>query len=86
LYLIGVRDKPTLKKYELSNEKAREKDVREVYFNESFIKTKIYWRENLKAGYEIEGPAIIEQYDSTVVIPPNWVCFVDEYLNLRIKK
>jgi len=86
LYLIGIRDKPTLKKYELSNEKAREKDVREVYFNESFIKTKIYWRENLKAGYEIEGPAIIEQYDSTVVIPPNWVCFVDEYLNLRIKK
>ncbi len=86
LYLIGIRDKPLLKKYELSSENAKEKEIRQVYFNEQYIETKIYSRKDLKAGNEIIGPAIIEQYDSTIVIPPNWYCFVDEYLNLQVRK
>jgi N-methylhydantoinase A len=32
----------------------------------------------------IEGPAIIEQLDSTTVIPPGVRAEVDEWLNVRI--
>jgi len=48
------------------------KEFRKVYFIESrkSIKTPIYKRVSIPYGYKIEGPAIIEQVDSTIVIPP----------------
>ena len=48
-------------------------EMREVYFEESggFIKTPIFRRENLRANQIIYGPAIIEQLDTTTVLPPN---------------
>ena len=33
---------------------------------------------------KIIGPAIIEQLDSTTVVPPNDTAEIDEWLNIRI--
>ncbi len=46
--------------------------------------TPYYDRAQLKAGNRIEGPAVVEQYDSTTVIPPGCVAQVDRYGNLII--
>ena len=34
----------------------------------------------------VSGPAVIEQLDATVLIPPGSNAYVDEWLNLRISE
>lgn len=60
---------------------------REVYFEEAgdYVDTRIYDRDKIKAGNEIQGPAIIEQMDSTIVVPPGHTARADQYLNLMIR-
>ena len=41
---------------------------------------------DLPAGARIEGPAIIDQLDSTTVVPPGWRAEVDEWLNIRMHR
>ncbi len=59
---------------------------RPVYFEEAraFVATPIYRRERLRAGHRLAGPAIVEQMDSTTVIPPGQEAVVDERANLLI--
>jgi len=46
---------------------------RPVWFRETgFAETEIFSRNGLVPGTEISGPAIIEQMDSTTVVPPGW--------------
>jgi N-methylhydantoinase A len=60
--------------------------TRPVYFEEAadFVDAVLYERARLVCGAEIEGPAIVEQIDSTVVLPPGAVGRVDEALNIVI--
>jgi N-methylhydantoinase A len=60
--------------------------TRRVYFEDAgeFIETEIYDRVKLANGMEFEGPAIVEQLDSTVVLPPRSSASVDEFLNVVI--
>ncbi|WCB94916.1 hypothetical protein DSM104299_03656 [Baekduia alba] len=46
--------------------------------------TQVYDREQLRAGHRIVGPAIVEQYDTTTVIPPGLVADVDRYGNIVV--
>ena len=48
------------------------------------VSTRFYDRAALKAGNTIEGPAIVNQYDSTTVIPPGLTARVDRYGNIVI--
>jgi N-methylhydantoinase A len=59
--------------------------VRKVYFKDGWVNTPVYWRDDLPVGYKIEGPAIVEEYDSTTVIPPGWVAVVGGHGELRIE-
>ena len=45
----------------------------------------LYERERLDIGATVSGPAIIEQFDSTTVIPPGWSGRVDAYRNLILR-
>jgi len=63
------------------------KAFRRTYFRDSgWIRTAVYTRNSLRPGYQVEGPAIIEEYDSTTVVPPEWVLRVDEFSNLIIER
>lgn len=44
--------------------------------------TAIYWRPALGRDTVIEGPAAIEQYDTTTIVPPGWTARVDDHFNL----
>jgi len=48
------------------------KDTREAFFDGAFRETPVYDRDGLGAGATVEGPAILEQHESTVVVPPTW--------------
>ena len=66
--------------------RAAESHRRRVYFgNETgFVDTPVYKRASLKANSQIEGPAIIEETESTLVLPPDFSCQVDAALNILI--
>ncbi|MDT4974810.1 MAG: N-methylhydantoinase, partial [Pseudonocardiales bacterium] len=49
-----------------------------------YIDTAIYWRPDLAPGVVIRGPAIIEEYGSTVPLHPGFVARVDGYGNLLV--
>ncbi len=58
---------------------------RDVWFDGKAHNAAIYDRAKLTAGAEISGPAIVEQIDSTTVIPPETSASVDTYLNILIR-
>ena len=62
-------------------------DKRRVFFDAAgWIETPVYHRQALLPGARIEAPAIIEQYDATIIVPPGWKACVDELSNLCLKK
>jgi N-methylhydantoinase A len=46
----------------------------------------LYERDLIDIGVVIAGPAIVEQFDATTVIPPGWEGRVDGYRNLMLQK
>jgi N-methylhydantoinase A len=46
----------------------------------------LYERDRLDIGAVVEGPAIVEQFDATTVIPPGWRAEVDRRRNLVLDK
>ncbi len=48
------------------------KGSREVFFGDSFHEAPVFDRVGLAEGQAVEGPAILEQNESTVVVPPAW--------------
>jgi N-methylhydantoinase A/oxoprolinase/acetone carboxylase beta subunit len=49
------------------------------------VATRYYDRESLAAGNRLEGPAIVNQYDSTTVVPPGVQAAVDRFGNIVIE-
>ena len=60
------------------------KGRRDAYFGDGYVGTPIYDRTKLPVGGKIEGPAIIEQADTTTVIYPKQNCYVDNFDNIII--
>jgi N-methylhydantoinase A len=62
------------------------KGRREVDFVESGIQqATIYNGDSLEPGMSFTGPAIIEEADTTVVIPPDLPCIMDDFGNYCIQ-
>jgi N-methylhydantoinase A len=53
---------------------------------EGYVDAGIYWRPDLRAGDELSGPVIIEEFGSTVPVHPGFTVRVDAYGNLVITK
>jgi N-methylhydantoinase A len=62
------------------------KGTRQAYFSEagSYLETPRYDRTLLSAGATFDGPAIVEDVDSTAVIGPNTRVEIDAYANLVV--
>lgn len=59
--------------------------TRKVHFEERHD-TPILQRAALEAGAVVEGPAIIEEYGSTIPIHPGFTATVDEYGNVEVRR
>ncbi|ADC69891.1 5-oxoprolinase (ATP-hydrolyzing) [Methanocaldococcus sp. FS406-22] len=84
--IIGLLTKPEIKCSEVKEYTPKPESYRKVYFSSGWEETAVYNRDKLKPGAIFEGPAIVEEYDSTIVIPPDYMAFVDKYECLRIEK
>jgi N-methylhydantoinase A len=88
---IGAMSPISLKRHELvadSNPSAAMKARRPVYFSESggFRECPIFERNLLLNGHIVQGPAIVEQVDSTTLVLPDYQALVDQYRNLVITR
>ena len=85
---IGLVEKPDLPVFK---EKDKEDSshailgVVKTAFGGEFKDTRIYAREKLRWGNRIEGGAIVVEYSSTTLIPPDSSAHVDRFGNLIIK-
>ena len=63
------------------------KAVRRAYFPEArgYLECPIYDRYALPPGIGLTGPAIVEERESTTVLPPGVEAVVDEYANLVVQ-
>jgi N-methylhydantoinase A len=58
---------------------------RRAYFG-GFMPTAVYERARLPLGVRVAGPAIVEQADTTTVIPPGVTATVDDAGNLHLRR
>ena len=87
---VGLRDKPALKEATQTGKEdasAALRGQRNAYFVEArdFVDTAIYEGERLAAGNKINGPAIVEEPATMVVVPQGNVLTVTKYGNYLIE-
>jgi N-methylhydantoinase A len=84
----GIPDKPRFQKVEKVEEQPSDEAFlgeQKVVFDQKVTKTQILVRDKLLSGNTIEGPAIVIEYSSTIVIPPFAKASVDEYGNMILE-
>ncbi len=86
--LIGKSQKPTLKP--LSEKPLRKLqdaqiDQQKTFFSGKYCKTPVYDRDRLTPGTRFLGPAVVSEFSSTTVVPPEFKCRVDPYENLILE-
>jgi N-methylhydantoinase A len=91
-----VRVRVTVPKYEPRADRsppaARPSDIavkgkRRIHFDgKNSVEARLYERDRLDIGAVVSGPAIIEQFDATTVIPSGWSGRVDGYRNLILQR
>ncbi|MCT2584483.1 hydantoinase/oxoprolinase family protein [Actinophytocola gossypii] len=84
---VAKPDLPRLPQGGAAPDPAALRETREADFgaDHGTVPTPVFDRAKLLAGNTIAGPAIVEQLDSTTVVPPGWTATVDEFGNLLIE-
>ena len=79
---------PTLDKAEGDVLERAVRSRREVCFDaeQGYIDTPVVWRADLGAGDTFSGPAIVEEFGSTIPVHPGFEVVVDDWANLVIRK
>ncbi len=86
---IGEVPKVRMKKRASENEKLSSEartSFRNVFMGGTHIEYQVFDRTRLVSGNALEGPAIIEEYGSTTVIPPGMKARIDSYDNIIIDR
>ena len=81
---VGIVPKADLPKYEMRSHEPEPVGRRAVWFDGTPHDAALYHRGALEAGAAFTGPAIVEQFDSTTVVPPGMSARVDAFLNILI--
>jgi N-methylhydantoinase A len=85
LRAVGATQKAELGRHALGGAMPEPVARRTVRFGvDGAVESPVYRRADLPAGASFFGPAVIEQLDSTVLVPPGVRTEVDEWLNIRM--
>jgi N-methylhydantoinase A len=86
LTAIGTTLKPELPTFELEggDPSVAVTGEQDVWFTGAWHATTFYDRDKLVPGMTFAGPAILEQYDSTTIVPPRTTVTVDHVGNLLL--
>ena len=92
---IGPIQRPEIKKVEssasqgaMAPSQADDPRSRPVCFDaaDGYVDTPVLWRPDLAPGTVVTGPAIIEEFGSTVPLHPGFTARIDEYLNIIVTR
>ena len=89
LHAIGKRPSLQMTKELLSrpNPKGALKRKRLVYFGQDrFQEIPCYDGDRLQPGHVVQGPAVIEESQTTLLVPPNWNMTIDAYRNYILRR
>ena len=86
--LLGFTNKPEMRRIEERAAEDAEKGKRKITIRgyAGDLEAAVWNRAALSAGSVIAGPAIVEEWTSTMLILPDQSATVDEYGNLIIKR
>jgi N-methylhydantoinase A len=84
---IGLIPKPALKRFDApARTQASPRETRRAHFNATEgCDVPVWRRSDLSPGMRVEGPAVIEEKTSTIVLYPGQRAKVDEYLNIEVE-
>ena len=84
---VGSQHRPSLAPDVTARTPAAPFASRRAYWRQTgWVECPLYRRKDLAVGQAIAGPAIVEEYGSTVVVPGSWTLRVDPYRNLILEK
>lgn len=84
---IGIQHRPTLAPDGSTRSAARPFGSRKAFWRVTgWVECPLYNRSELAVDQVVTGPAIIEEYGSTVVVPKSWNVSSDAYGNLILNK
>ena len=84
--VIPTPKPPTRRRRLIANARAARalRKTAPVWFGGGYHVTPFYDRVRLLPGTILRGPAVVTEYSSTTVVPPDFSCRVDAYLNLTL--
>jgi N-methylhydantoinase A len=80
----GVVDKPRPRRHVARGQARR--GTRAAWFDGSELGVDVYERAGLAPSGTLRGPAIVEEFGATTVVPPGWTARVDDLGNLILER
>jgi N-methylhydantoinase A len=80
--VIGINPKPRAARLSPAVGDPPPPTHREIFYDGKTWQAEVYQRADLRLGASFSGPAIVEQYDTTVFVTPGFDVRVDDYGNL----
>ena len=86
LSALGETDKPSMQatNFVATDPQAAFKGERKAYFSGSWRTTRVYDSNSCEHGFIIDGPALIESANGTILVPPGYTLVCDAYRNYVI--
>jgi N-methylhydantoinase A len=83
--ITGATAKPELKAVPTGHGPATPAARRPIHYRKQCYDAAVYHRRDLRAGQHLDGPAIVEQEDTTTLVPAGFRSAVDAFGNLVIE-
>ena len=84
---IGRMHRPDVRTIEPGSDASSPAGSRDVYWRgRGWVSCPIWRRESLSRSFVTQGPGIVEEYGSTLVVPEGWSLRNDDYGNLILEK
>jgi N-methylhydantoinase A len=85
---VGRTPKPELRELERASSPVSSalRTRRPAFFDGSFVETPVYDGESLGHGHRVDGPAIVEERFTTIVVYPGWTAELDRHGNYVVTR
>jgi N-methylhydantoinase A len=86
---IGPIQRPEIRRHDFAGSTSpKPSGTRAACFDPGagYVETPVYWRADLRPGQRVDGPAVVEEFGSTVPLHPGFSATVDPYLNLVVTR